>query len=120
MAMKKRAWLVALFTLAAFAACSGRGSLPPGSGPTQPEAALQPQPQATTASYASVVLSNSPSQYYPLNESSGPTAYDKSTARVNGTYAGSVTYGQTGPLLHEPSTAVSLPGHKVTAYVSLP
>ena len=68
-----------------------------------------PAPTPTpTASYAQAMLSDHPVQYFQLNETSGPTAYDSSTTKANGQYAGAVTYGISGPV--SGSTAISLPG----------
>ncbi len=52
--------------------------------------------------YSTAVLANSPSFYYPMNESSGTTICDASGHSLNGTYAGSgVSYGVAGPLLSD-------------------
>lgn len=75
---------------------------------------------SSTQSYASAVLADAPAQYFPLNESSGPTAYDGSTTSINGTYVGGVTFGVSGPLLDEPSTAIAVPGGAASAGVRLP
>jgi hypothetical protein len=66
------------------------------------------------------VLGYNPVQYFKLNESSGPTAYDASATGINGTYVGSVSFGVTGPLRDESSNAISLPGGTSSAGVSLP
>ena len=112
MAASRRFYLLLLLPI--LAACGGaRHSLLPGVSSAR-------QAMSATGTYASLVLSYNPSQYFQLNESAGPVAYDSSTSAVNGTYAGSVTYGVTGPLLDESSTAISLPGGTASAGASLP
>lgn len=79
-----------------------------------------PSPGTTPGTYASAVLGDAPAQYFQLNEASGPAAYDSSTTAMNGSYTGNVTYGASGPLLDETSTAISLPGGAAGGSVSLP
>jgi outer membrane protein assembly factor BamB len=88
-----------------------------GYGTTTPT----PSPSPTSAStYASAVLGSTPSQYFKLIETAGPTAFDSSTTTTNGTYVGAVTFGVSGPLQNESSTAISLPGGSASVGVSLP
>lgn len=111
MAASHRSYLLVLLVL--LASCSGlrHSVVPPLSAPRKLMAA---------GTYANAVLSYTPSQYFQLNESAGPTAIDSSTTAINGAYVGSVTYGLTGPLLDETSTAISLPGGSASVGVSLP
>ena len=74
----------------------------------------------TGSSYPTTVLALSPSQYFQLNETTGPTAFDSSSSAINGAYIGALTYATPGPLLDEPSTAISLPGGGASEGVSLP
>ncbi len=73
-----------------------------------------------SSAYAAAVLADSPTQYFELNDSTGPTAYDSSNTATNGTYVGAVTFGASGPLLDENSTAISVPGGSASVGVSLP
>ena len=64
---------------------------------------------ASSSSYSSTVLGDSPSVYYRLDESAGPTAHDSSPNGINATYASSgVTYGTAGGIVGDPDTAVTL------------
>lgn len=111
--MALRSWIV-LALLAFLTACGGsRHVLPPLSGSRR-------SPMATGTTYASAVLADAPAQYFQLNESAGPTAFDSSASAVNGAYVGPVTFGAAGPLLDESSSAISLPGGSSSAGVSLP
>lgn len=103
--MSKFGWAAALFAVAVLTACRG-GSENPLPGTSR---ALHPRAIAT-GSYEQVVLGDTPIQYFELNEPSGTTAYDGSPTQINGQYSGSVTYGASGPLLDQSSTAISLPG----------
>lgn len=103
--MSKFGWAAALFAIVTLAACHGESgnALPVAPGGLHPQA-------AATGSYEQVVLGDSPIQYFQLDEASGTTAYDGSPTQINGQYVGSVTYGASGPLLDQSSTAISLPG----------
>lgn len=101
-----------LMLVALLAACSSHRTIPPVS-----ESRV---PMSASGTYANAVLADNPTQYFQFNESSGPTAVDSSTSAVNGTYVGSITFGVTGPLLDESSTAISLPGGSASVGASLP
>ncbi len=62
----------------------------------------------TLPSYKTVVLSDNPVAFWPLNETSGTTAYDISGNSYNGTYSGGFTLGQPG--LPSGGTAVQFNG----------
>lgn len=79
-----------------------------------------PMEQTSGGSYASTILADAPRQYFQLDESSGPAAYDSSPSAESGSYAGPVVYGAAGPLRSETSTAISLPGGTASAGVQLP
>lgn len=66
------------------------------------------------------MLADNPTQYFPLDETSGPTAFDHSPTKINGAYVGNVSFGNTGPLLNAPSLAIGLPGGTASVGVSLP
>lgn len=70
---------------------------------------------ATTA-YESHVLGNSPVAYWPLGESSGDFTdlANSNTATANGT----ITYGNTGPIYSDSTTAISLDGSSAYAEAS--
>lgn len=53
-----------------------------------------------------IPVTTSPTASYPLNETSGPTAYDASGNGFDGTYHGSITFGVPGPIAG--TTAVQL------------
>ncbi len=71
---------------------------------------------SSAQSYSDSVLSNSPTAYYPLNETSGTTAQDTSGNGANATYSGGATFGVPGPI--PGTTAVQLDGS--TGSISLP
>jgi hypothetical protein len=109
------------------AICFGSGCTlkPPTPSPSpSPTASPSPTPVPTatpsSGPYERSVLANAPREYYELNDSNGPTAYDSSGNAHNGTYVGAVTYGVSGPLRDEPSTAISLPGGTASEGVQLP
>lgn len=79
-----------------------------------------PTPSPTPTPYVSAVLADNPQQYFQLNETTGPTAFDSSISDINGTYVGSVTFGAAGPLLSSSSTAITLSGGTASAGVLLP
>ncbi|MEH0110276.1 PKD domain-containing protein [Tersicoccus sp. MR15.9] len=63
---------------------------------------------AATTAYDSAVMADNPTDYWPMNESSGSAAYDWSGSNdlvVNG-----ATRGATGPNLKEPTTATTFAG----------
>jgi hypothetical protein len=75
--------------------------------------------------YASTVLADSPTGYWKLNESAGPTATDSASSPHNGTYAGTgVTYSVAGPLSDgSADTVVTLASTgqvSVAAFANLP
>lgn len=61
-------------------------------------------------SYDAVVISDSPAGFWPLNESSGTTAFDQSGNGNNGTYTGSFSLGQTSILPTDTETCVNFTG----------
>jgi Concanavalin A-like lectin/glucanases superfamily len=63
--------------------------------------------------YSSAVLADSPAGYWPLNESSGTTAFDLSGNGNNGTYSGSFTVGNAGLLLGTADTCANFTGGKM-------
>lgn len=65
---------------------------------------------------AAAATASSPSGYWRLNESAGPTAADSSGHGDTGTYQGGVTYGVAGPCKRDKATAVTLNGS--SGYVS--
>src|SRR5690348_11198194 len=67
--------------------------------------------------YASVILADNPTVYYPLNETSGTVAHDSSGNGYNGTLAGSITYNQAGPIVGDSTTALLF---GATATLSIP
>lgn len=119
--------VLVLALAATLAACSGSGTgntlpsqagqsvLPAATGNPLPNQAgqsiLPSSTVATTAtSYSSAVLSSSPSRFYKLTDSGCCTALDAS-GHQNGIYpSGTNTYGVTGPIISEGTTAISVPG----------
>jgi signal peptidase I len=73
-----------------------------------------PANSLTAAQYFSCrqqVLADSPTLYYQLNETSGTTVADSSTAGATGSYTGSgISYGQPGTCDFDGGTAVTLNG----------
>jgi RHS repeat-associated protein len=65
---------------------------------------------AQSASYADIVLADSPAAYWRLGESSGSTAADASGHADNGTYLNSPGLGATGLLTGDANTAVTVNG----------
>ncbi len=53
--------------------------------------------QSGLADYYDIVLGNNPIAYWPLNETSGNTAYDLSGNNNTGTYENSPSLGESGP-----------------------
>jgi hypothetical protein len=102
------------------AICFGTNCTPSTASPSPSPSSSASASPAPSSAYAGVVLGYNPVQYFKLNESSGPTAYDASATGINGTYVGSVGFGVTGPLRDESSNAISLPGGTSSAGVSLP
>lgn len=78
------------------------------SGRAPTSASVTVASSSPTSTYNQTVLSNSPSFYWPLNDT-GSTATDASPNGVNGTYSGGVTQGQPGPLTG--STATTFDGN---------
>jgi hypothetical protein len=60
----------------------------------------------SSAAYNDIVLSDGPTRYYRLNETSGSTATDSSAAASNGTYNNSPTLNQTSMLYSGAGAAV--------------
>lgn len=59
--------------------------------------------------YMASVLTDSPSLYYRLDDTAGPTAVDSSGNRNDGTYSASgITYSQTGALTNETDNAIQV------------
>lgn len=68
-------------------------------------------PAQTTNNYSQTVLSNGPAIYWPLNETSGPTATDLSGNADTGTYSSTgVTYGASSPVEALGGQGVTLDG----------
>ncbi len=65
------------------------------------------------------MLAHGATQYFPLNEAGGSTAFNAMDAGSNGKYLGAVRFGAAGPLLDEPSTAIALPGGTASVGVLL-
>lgn len=61
--------------------------------------------------YSDAVTSDKPYLWYRLGDSSGTTAADSGSNKANGTYAGSVTLGQTGPFVCDPNTSAYFGGN---------
>jgi RHS repeat-associated protein len=62
---------------------------------------------ASASTYSTTVLSDSPSIYYRLGESSGTTAQDSSGGSHNATYGAATTLGASGAINGDADTAVS-------------
>ena len=60
--------------------------------------------QASAETYAQMILADMPAAYWPLQETSGTFA-DDVAGGADGTYGGSVIFGQPGPLSEEGSVA---------------
>src|ERR1019366_5491825 len=83
-------------------------------------ARANPAPPAPD-SYVSTVLSDSPSGYWQLGESSGTTAVDSSGNGNNGTYSSTgVTLGRSGALAADPTTAAAFDGSTGKVSLSTP
>jgi hypothetical protein len=61
-------------------------------------------------SYGQVVFNDGPAVYWPLDDSSGPTAADDSGNGDTGNYLGGVTYGTPSPVEGSSGTGVTLDG----------
>lgn len=68
----------------------------------------RPQPVPLDV-YGPSVTANSPSLFWRLNETAGPTAADATAHQQNGTYTGGVTYSQP-PAMMDPGSSVALNG----------
>jgi len=66
--------------------------------------------QVSQSSYDQAVLANNPTLFYPLTGTSSTVTQDTSGHANNGTFAGGVSTGVSGPLVGAPSTAVQLNG----------
>jgi hypothetical protein len=77
------------------------------SGRSPSSASVTVASASPTQTYSQAVLSNSPSFFWPLNDT-GSTAADASPNGANGTYSGGTTQGAPGPLTG--STATSFDG----------
>ena len=92
----------------------------PAPTPT-PNPSATPAPSPTPQSnYSDTVLSYNATQYFGLGESAGPTAFDASQTQINGSYTGSVSFGNPGPLIGANSAAIGLAGGKLSAGIALP
>lgn len=60
--------------------------------------------------YSVQVEKDAPIAYWRLGDSSGPTAYDTAPNRYNGTYYGTETFGQAGPVVGDANTSVLFDG----------
>ena len=78
----------------------------------QPIDASVDAPDAMPGSYTDVVLADTPRFLYRLDESAGPTAYDRTAQHDAGyqLFGGTLTFGQPGALLRESNTAVLIEG----------
>jgi hypothetical protein len=70
---------------------------------------------ASGADYATTVLADGPTSYWPLDEASGSVAHDRTASARNGTITGGVTLGQPGPI--SGATAMAFDG--TSGYVAL-
>lgn len=66
--------------------------------------------QAGISPYADAVLSDSPTAYWRLGETSGTTAQNLGSSGINGTYTGGYTQGATGLVTGDGNKAVTLNG----------
>ena len=76
-----------------------------------------PVPQPTPSAYRSAVMSNTPSGYWRLGESTGTVALDEVGAHA-GTYANNPGLGQPGALFGSNSTSVAFDG--TSQFVQIP
>ncbi len=110
--------------------CAGSGTAPAVSSSSTPASASTASVKTTSVhrdiiqspptKYEQSTLGLSPGHYYLFNESSGPTAYDSASSPTNGSYIGSVTFGSSGPIVNDSTTAISLPGGSRNVGVSVP
>jgi RHS repeat-associated protein len=70
------------------------------------------------SSYSQAILSDNPSVYYRLDETSGTTMADSSGAGRNGSYQSGMTYGISGALASDSDTAVAPNGNIAGTYSS--
>lgn len=79
-----------------------------GSAPTPPAAPTLAL--ASSATYKSTILADSPLRYYRLDEATGTTATDLGSSAQNGTYTGGFTLNQPGALSGDTDAAVKFNG----------
>ena len=78
-----------------------------------------PTPPAPSDDYGKAVLSDSPAIYWPLQDSSGPSAADLSGNRETGIYTtGGVNYGTPSPVEGSDGTGVTLDGSSGSLFAS--
>ncbi len=70
--------------------------------------------------YSSVVLAKGPAGYWRLGEAAGPDAADASGNGHNGKYKGTPNFGQPGPIVNDPNTAIGCNGPDSRDYVDIP
>ncbi len=70
------------------------------------------------SNYHQSVLAKHPIAYWRLGERKGPTAFDATRNRHNGTFHGTPTYHQAGAIKHDPDTAIKLGGRR--SYIEVP
>jgi hypothetical protein len=76
-----------------------------GAGP--PATTSSVTPTGTASTYASTVLSDSPSVFYRLADTDAGAMADSSGNGATGSYTGQATLGHTGPLTTDPASAIS-------------
>jgi hypothetical protein len=90
-----------------------------GAGPAATTAAVTPTGSATT--YASTVLTDKPSVFYRLGDTTPSLLADSSGHRDNGLYvAGDVTQGQSAAVLSDPTPSVSAGGSQGVGSAAAP
>ena len=85
----------------------------PSAAPRSPTPTTQPAhsgQRVGVVRYSGQILQVAPLLYWRLDDPSGTVAYDSSDNSLPGTYAGGVTYNQTGPDTTETDKAVSFNG----------
>ncbi len=69
--------------------------------------------------YSSVVLAKGPVGYWRLGEAEGPTAADSSGNGYDGVYKGNPSFGEPGPIVNDPNTAIGCHGPASKDYVEI-
>ena len=70
-----------------------------------------------SGNYSTVIQSQSPAAYYPLQESSGTIAYDASGNYNNGSFGSGITVGVAGALNNHSDSAYQFAGGQITATI---